>query len=278
MVSAQEQQPSFTVQPNPEYLGFEKVEVTEVDDSKPWKPALKVRVTKEDGSVVEDLDASTPFFTFKDAEGDEMTVSAEAAGHIDSLHIRGEDPGSKFDYGSLDALFSDAAAKIPKEAAKEGGPYAFSVDMGKSMGKEGIASMKELLESGVIEQSDIDAARAEKDTVFDLNREGDATAKDAFIAKFRAEHPDSKVQFQLVRGTVLVPTVETPKRDTTELFMVFGPGADTRKTLYTAAPGRNMPRHPNPAQHTDAEGKLNEATFNESAEAWFNTVMLTGGE
>lgn len=255
----------------PEYLGFNKVEVTAVDDTKPWKPAMKVKVEKADGEVVE-IDATTPFFIFKNQEGKELTVSAATAGHVDSLHIKGTDAGSLFDEPSIQALMQDAAKKIPAEVASAPGVSAFDVEMGKSMGKEGIASLQELKESGVLSSEDVNSITALKGTVIDLNRSGSKEQKEAFVA----QHSGGKVKFQLIRGDVLVPVVDTPKRPTTKLFMVFGPTAEpNRKTMYTAAPGRNMPRHPNPGQHTK-DGVVDEATFKESANAWFDTVMLVG--
>lgn len=267
----------FELDANKEFLGFQKVEVTKVDETKPWKPALEVKVTKADGSLAEGLDANTPFFTFKSLEGGtDLTVSAAAAGHIDSLHIKGEEAGSRFEYPSLEGLFADVQKKLPEKVAKEPGVTAFDMEMGKSMGKEGIASMDELKADGRIADGDISAAQGEREKVAALNMKGSKEEKDAFIAAFKQAHPDGKVQFQLVRGDVLVPVVDAPKRDTSKLFMVFGPDAKGGKTMYTAAPGRYMPRHPNPGQHKDAAGVLNEATFKESADAWFDTVMLTG--
>lgn len=267
----------YTLESAKEYLGFRKVEVTKVDETKPWKPALEVKVVKGDGTTVEGLDANMPFFTFKSKEGGkDLTVSAAAAGHIDGLHIKGEEAGSRFDYASLEGLFKDVQAKLPEKVAKEDGVTAFDMEMGKGMGKEGIATMEELKADGRLVDADIDAAKAEKDGVAALNLKGTKAEKEAFIAGFKGANPDCKVQFQLVRGDVLVPVVDAPKRDTTKLFMVFGPDAKGGKTMYTAAPGRYMPRHPNPGQHKDAAGVLNEATFKESADAWFDTVMLTG--
>lgn len=271
-----EAEPNFQLESNPEFLDFQKVEVTSVDESKPWKPAKEVRVTKKDGSAAENLDASTPFFTFKDKTGNEMTVSAEAAGHIDNLHIKGQEAGSKFDYDSLEGLFKDVAEKLPEKVTSEPGVSAFAIDMGKKMGAEGVATMEELARDGFLEDSDIETARAKKDEVIALNAEGTPEAKKEFIDKFKAENPDCKVQFQLVRGNVLVPVVDAPKRPTTELFQVWGPGANGKKTVYTMAPGRFMPKHPNPEQHKDKSGKVNQETFKESADAWFDTVMLTG--
>ena len=138
------------------------------------------------------------------------------------------------------------------------------------------ASMEELKTEGILDDSDLTSVEAVRTEVQKLNESGDEDAKKAFVEKFKSENIDSKIQFQLVRGTVLVPTVDTPKRDTTKLFMVFGPGADGKKTAYTMAPGRHMPRHPNPDQHKSQEGVLDEKTFKESADAWFDTVMLTG--
>lgn len=274
--SRESEEQKYALDSNQEFLGFQNVEVTKTDETKPWKPALEVKVTKADGSAAENLDANTPFFTFRDSKGNEMTVTAAAAGHIDQLHIKGEDAGSKFDYPSLDALFKDIAQKLPQEVASAPGVSDFAVDMGRHMGKEGIASMAELKAEGILNESDLSTVESVRAEVQELNKSGDEAAKKAFVEKFKADNPDSKVQFQLVRGTVLVPTVDTAKRDTTKLFMVFGPGADGKKTAYTMAPGRHMPRHPNPDQHKSQEGVINEETFKESADAWFDTVMLTG--
>lgn len=274
--SPESKKQKYALDSNQEFLGFENVEVTKTDETKPWKPALEVKVTKADGSVAENLDANTPFFTFRDSEGNEMTVTAAVAGHIDELHIKGEDAGSKFEYPSLEALFEDVAKKLPQEVASVPGVSDFAVDMERHMGKEGIASMEELKTEGILGDSDLSTAEYVRVEVEELNKSGDENAKKAFVEKFKADNPDCKVQFQLVRGTVLVPTVDSPKRDTSKLFMVFGPGADGKKTAYTMAPGRHMPRHPNPDQHKNQEGVLNEETFKESADAWFDTVMLNG--
>ncbi len=267
-----EQKHPYELTVAPEYRNFQKVEVTEVDESKPWKPAKKIKVTKENGEEVE-IGASTPFFVFKNKDGKELTVSGEAAGHIDGLHIRGTDAGSVFDEPSLEALMKDASEKMPPSVASEPGVSAFDVEMGKSMGKEGIASMTELIRDGVLTSEDVAQATALKNEVMELNKAGTKEAKEAFVSS----HADGQIRFQLIRGDVLVPVVNTPKRPTTKLFMVFGPAeGDDRKTMYTAAPGRNMPRHPNPGQHTSKEGVLDETTFKESSDAWFNTVMLVG--
>lgn len=274
---------NYKVETNQDFLNFQNVDVTKIDDSKPWKPALEVKVTQADGTVVEGLDAKTPFFTFADQFGKKMTVSAEAAGHVDALHIKGinpdtkePDPGSKFDCSSLQELFDDASAKMPEGIASAPGVSAFDVEMGKSMGKEGISSMQELLASGILENMDIQTAMKVKEQIKKLNKDGSKEDKQKFIDDFKSQNTDCKVQFKMVRGDVLVPVVDAPKNPTTKLFMVFGPGDNGDKTLYTAAPGRNMPKHPNPNQHMDKAGVMNEETFDESAEAWFNTVMLTG--
>lgn len=270
--SGKEQRDPYELTSSPEYLNFQSMEVTEVDETKPWKPAKKVNVTKKTGEAVE-IAANTPFFVFKNKDGKELTVSAEASGHIDVLHIKGTEAGSLFDEPSLEALMKDAAQRIPESVASEPGHSAFEMEMGKSMGKEGLASMEELVRDGVLTQEDVQKAMALKDEISKLNREGTKQDKESFIQT----HGDGKVRFQLIRGDVLVPVVDAAKRPTTKLFMVFGPAeGDDRKTLYTAAPGRNMPRHPNPNQHKDKEGNLNEQTFNESADAWFKTVMLVG--
>ncbi len=261
---------------NPQLAAFSSAEVTKFDETKPWKPPLEVTVSMPDGSKIDGVDAAEPVFAFKAPTGDALSVSIADAAHIKSLHIDGTEAGSKFDYDTLDALFTDIAPKIPPDvAATQSEVSAFAIDTGKKMGKEGVASMSELVADGALSESDVQAASQLQEGVSILNLEGDADTKAAFVESYKQDHPDAKIKFALVRGSVIVPTVDTPKRDTTELFMVFGPGPKG-KTLYTAAPGRFMPKHPDPSQHMDETGKVNIDTFRESADAWFETVMLTG--
>ena len=99
---------------------------------------------------------------------------------------------------------------------------------------------------------------------------------DEFVDSYATEHPDAKIQFQKVRGGAVVPIVKAPKQDTTELFLAFGPDGKGGKTLFTAAPGRNMPKHPVASQHKNQDGSINQESFRQSADAWFDTVMLVG--
>ncbi|OGI64643.1 hypothetical protein A3H53_02295 [Candidatus Nomurabacteria bacterium RIFCSPLOWO2_02_FULL_40_10] len=267
-----EENPPYQLISVSEYLGFKNVEVTEVDETKPWKPAKKVKVIKKDGEVVE-IDATTPFFILRNKYGKELTVSAATAGHIDSLHIKGTDAGSVFNEPSLEALMQDVAQKINANIATEPGVSAFDIEMGKNMGKEGIASLTELQQSLVLTREDVQKALALKEEVARLNFVGTKKEKETFVKN----HSDGKIQFQLIRGDVLISVVDSPKRPTTKLFIVFGPAeGDNRKTMYTVAPGRNMPKHPNPKQHMNNDGLVDEKTFKESTDAWFNTVMLIG--
>lgn len=268
--------PKYTLDVNQEFLGFSNSEVTEIDDSKPWKPAKTLKVTKVDGTVKENVPAKTSFFTFRDSSGQELIVTAAVAGHIDQLHIKGTDAGSKFDYDSLNDLFVDVAKKLPEGLATAPGVSDFAIEMGKNMGKEGVASLQELKEEGIVSDGDLSIVENFREKVKELNKDSDLESKRAFVQSFSAQYPDCKVQFQIVRDTVIVPIVKSPKRPTTKLFMVFGPGEDNKKIAYTMAPGRHMPRHPNPNQHKNKEGIIDEKTFDESSQAWFDTVMLVG--
>ena len=58
--------------------------------------------------------------------------------------------------------------------------------------------------------------------------------------------------------------------------MVFVPTEENKKNLYTMAPGRKMPMHPNPKEHIGIDGEVNEQSFRQSSQAWVNTVMLIG--
>ncbi len=244
--------------------------VLTTDDSKPWKPALTVEVRTPRGLQV--VDASTPYLTL--GKGDTaLVVSIAAAGHIHHLHIDTKEPASRFAFDSVSSLFTAITNLIPKDRLLQEGVQAFAINLGRSMGAEGIASMSELVADGVLPQADVDVARLVRDEVMHLNATGSLDEKRAMAARYRTEHPDSKIQFILVRGSVLVPTVAAPKRETTELFLAMGPAeSGAGKTLYTAAPGRFMPRHPDPAQFAD-EGVSGPA-FREAAAAWFDTVML----
>ncbi|MCC7357129.1 hypothetical protein IT408_01345 [Candidatus Uhrbacteria bacterium] len=270
------EKPKFTLDIDPIYEGFQAVEVTKIDDSKPWKPALEVKVTKSDGTAAEGVDAEHAIYTFKDAKDNTLSVSIATAGHIDDLHIHAKEPGSQFEQTSLTELMQDISKHLPEDVMERKGISTFDMQMGKHMGMEGIASMDELMEEGTLTSHDIATVRMEQNRVYELNKSGSMEDKNAYIESFRASHPESKIQFQLVRDTVVVPVVDSPKRPTTKLFMMMGPDANDKPSMYTIAPGRDMPRHPNPDQHTDRDGKFDEATFKQSAEAWFDTVMLTG--
>lgn len=260
------EQDGFELQINSDLQGFQSVQVT--------KTTKVVEVTKADGSVYE-VDANTPYAVFKDDNGYELTVSVKAVGHIDKLHIKGAEPGSKFDIGSIDELMRIVGENLPNDIARTEGVSAFSVETGRPMGEEGVASLDELLEKGLIAHEDIEGLVASRDQISQLNLEGSAEDKDTFVTQFNETYADSKIKLQLVRGGVIVPTANVPKQPTTKLFMVFGP-SETGKTMYTMAPGRFMPKMPNVAEHTAPDGVVNYATFKESSDAWLNTVMLTG--
>lgn len=272
------EQPGYNLEiPDQHLADFSEVTVTKVNEELPWKPPLEVSVQYADGTIIENVDATTPVFAFKSREGGELSVSIAAAGHIDSLHIKGAEAGSRFGYDNLGDMLADIAPKISPEVAQDPDvTSAFSIETGKPMGKEGIATMEELLADGVLTELDIAGAKTLQSGIAELNLHGSDDDKAQFIDNYAEEHADARIKFQIIRGGVIVPVVESGKRETTQLFMVFGPDGKGGKTLYTAAPGRFMPKHPNPKQHMDASGVINRETFEESATAWFDTVMLTG--
>lgn len=268
-------QSNYTLDINSDYENFQSIVVSEIDETKPWKPATKVTITTKDGSVIEWVDANTPLYTFNDIDWNQVHVTAATAGHIYDLHIKWTDLGSKFNYDNLTDLFSDVVKKLPLDIAREKWVSAFSIDMWRGMWKEGIANIDELKAAWIIGNSDILAISFAKEDVFSLNKQWTKEEKQDFINRFSQENPHSKIQFQLVRDSVIVPIVYTRHIDTTKLFMVFGPWTNKDKIMYTAAPGRHMPRHPDVNQHKDSETwEINDATFKESSDAWFTTVML----
>lgn len=252
---------------------YQGMKVTETVEKPHGTVSSKIEVTKADGSTVE-VSADDPMYKFVTADGKEITVSVGTVQHIDGLHFKAEDLGSVFDYSSMDELMEDLANKIPGDVTSRPKVVRVSVEMGKHMGNEGLASLQELVESGVVSEQDVALAEEVRQQVYELNKSGDAAAKAQFIKTFKADHPESKIQFQTVRSGVIVPVVDTPNRPTTKLFMMFGP-ADSGKALWTAAPGRDMPLHPDPKQH-QLSGSFDEQTFSDSAKAWFDTAMLSG--
>ncbi len=266
--------PTFELQINPDLQGFQDIQVTAVDESLPYKPATRVEVTLANGDKTE-IDADTSYAILRDAQGGELSVSAAAAGHVHELHIAGAEPSSQFEVASMDELLGIVAEHLPEDVTQTDGVSALSVETGRSMGNEGVAGLEELLEKGLISAEDIDSLAASKGNISKLNLEGSPKDKVAFVDAYNTQNVSSKIKLQLVRGTVIVPTADAPKQPTTELFMVFGPGKNG-KTMYTMAPGRYMPQMPNAAEHTSAEGVVNHGSFQESSDAWLNTVMLTG--
>lgn len=266
---------SYSLESDPKYLNFKKVEVTKRDETKPWKPPVEVKVTLANGNE-ETIDAGSPFFTFLDKDLNKLTVGAADAGHIDELHIKGTDLGSKFSQATLEELMNDIAEKLPPTIAQQEGISAFALDMGKKMGKEGLSTLEELTKAGILNETDVQTAEAMRPDVYKLNKSGTAEEKDAFVKKFASDHPENKVQFKLIRGAVLVPVVKAEKQDTTKLYLCFGPKADKTKPMWTAAPGRYMPRHPNPVQFKPEEGGTEGDLYKESEKAWFDTAMLEG--
>ena len=265
--------PYYVLHINPELQGFTSISIVSVDETSPYKPPKTVEVTSNSGTF--EIDADTVYAVFRDGNGGELTVSATAVEHIDRLHIKANEPGSQFDVESIDELLRIVSEHLPAGIARVVGVSAFAVETGRAMGSEGVAGLGELLEKGLVSTTDIDMLAASKDIIIKLNLEGSPDEKISFVKQFNETHDDSIIKLQLVRGNVIVPTVDVPKQHTTKLFMVFGPG-NNGKTMYTIAPGRYMPKMPNVSEHTSPEGIINISTFNESSEAWLNAVMLTG--
>lgn len=255
---------------DPKFAGFQGVKILTRDLTKTWKPPLTVLVTLSDDTNVE-IAAKTPFFTFQ-TSGGIATVSAVAAGHIHEAHFSG-DEGSRSCYLDPASLFGALARYLPDDLGARNERAEFEFDTGEPTGVEGVACISELLEDNILLQSDMIPLLAVRDNVRRLNATGTLAEKKAFIADFDAAAPGCLIRFRLVRETVLVPVLMSGKRETTKLFVVFGPGDDCL-TLYTAMPGRKMPRHPNPAQFRPEEGGVEGAAFREASDAWLNTVML----
>lgn len=175
----------------------------------------------------------------------------------------------------MQELLIDLSRKIPSAELQKTGTHAFSVNMDKLMGKEGLSSLVELTSKGVINTEQIRYLEQFKDQVFEINLNGTEQEKKDFINQFNSTNLNFPIFFQLIRGRVIVPCIRLEKQNTTSLFVAMGPLNDQRsRELYTLAPGRYMPRHPDASQHIDARGNLNLESFLESSNAWFYTIML----
>jgi len=271
---------SYRLEVNQEYLDFQNMEVVERDESKSWKPPVKVKVVKSNGSE-EVIAADTPFFMLEDSSGNRLSIVAAVANHIESLHIKGEDTGSRFDHKSLYELFADLELRLPEGIAIKAGVSDLSLEMNKAMGSEGLASIAELLNDGVIETTDVEIVKSLKDQVFCLNKKGTSEERKAFVEKFQQKHIEAKVQLRVFRdGEVILPVVSSVKRPTTRLFMVWRPVDEKDrdrlgdKTLRTACPGRWMPKHPIPSHFEEDGYGADSKEYREAQEAWFQTVVL----
>lgn len=267
--------PSFELKINADLQGFEAVEVTSVDESLPYKPPLEVAVTLADGTVAE-VAASTPYAVFVDKDGGRLEVSIASAGHVKELHVDGKDAGSVFDVSTIDELLVIVQEHLPEGIAESDGVSAFSVETSRPMGEEGVGGLDVLLSAGLVSSEEVEEIAANTEVIIKLNLEGSDEDKNRFVAEYNAQHEGSKIKLQQVRSGVIVLAADVPKQPTTELFMVFGPtGEENTKTMYTMAPGRFMPKMPNPSEHT-VDGAVDENTFKESTDAWLSTAMLVG--
>jgi hypothetical protein len=100
-------------------------------------PARSANVIYPDGRRGQDgirhgkIDANADYARFSNADGDVVAMSIATAGHIDGIHIRGTDAGSKFEAASREELSRDVAERLPSEASRDAGVTAFSMEMGK---------------------------------------------------------------------------------------------------------------------------------------------------
>lgn len=267
---------NLSLDTNTEYADFKEIVVTKVDETKPWKPALEVEVTKSDGSK-EVIPANTPVFKIKDKDGNEIIMNIESANHVTDRHIHKNDIGSKFYYPNVKDLMEDIYSNIPVEIASNSEKSEVSIDMGKIIGTETVSSKEELKEKGIITDEDINTVEAYRTEVADLNRGGENTrdAKELFVNVFNRDHPDCKIQFSVLNNGVLLPVVKSTPQETSEIFMVIGNNDEKGRSFRTLTPGRYMPKFPDPKSHyTNENNMFDEEGYKKSEEAWFDTVML----
>lgn len=259
---------------NHEFLDFKNIEATKIDQTKPWQPALELKLLKADGTTVNNLEANIPFFTLRNNNGNEIIINGATIYHINYLHFKQNEAGSTFNYPRIINLFEDLAKKLAVEIADNLKANSLSIEMDKIIGKEAVASINELINEKVLTVSDKNIVDYYRDEVRKLNKEATKDEKNDFIAKFKSANSSCKIQFGLIRDSVLIPMVKASKRDTNKLFIALGPNINGKKLVYTMAPGRSMPIYPDANKHQDEHGLFNKQTFNESAKAWFDNVMI----
>ncbi len=256
-----------------EYLWFVNMEVIEIDETKPRKPATKVKITKKDWTS-EIIDANKPLFYFYTKSWKKINITPTTAKHIEDLHIKWTDAWSLFDYNTLKELFSDIVNKLPSNLANlEEWRFSFSIDMWKGMWKEGISTMDELKAKWILSDFDVSTAFKYKDEVYNLNKNWTEEQKNKFIEDYNKDNKDCKVKFKLVRWDVLIPFVNTEKIYTEELFVGWWVWDNWELYIFTMAPWRDMPMHPKWSNFYN-DWVFDEDLYKKSADAWFNTVML----
>ena len=264
---------------DPIFEGMVSARVTEIDKTKPFYFPVTVEVAFADGRT-QSVPAATPVYTLTYAGvNTRLTISAASVAHILDTHFNPGKPASQFSYANIGELVADIAGRIDGARVNPTGRNEFRFSMGRNMGTDGVGSLNDLLASGAISTSDNEALGSYSDRLMAANLAGDAQALQALVASFKEEFSTSNIQLEYIaRANCVVPRINMPPQPTQELMVVFGRSEDAQvATLYTASPGRSMPRFPSRQQHAiPGTSDINTTTFKESFDAWFRHSFLRG--
>ena len=206
------------------------------------------RATRPDGSEL-DLASDDIVVSLRDFSGMTVEVTARSFEHIFSRHVRAQEAGGVFIADSLEEIFRLVARYVPEHLDFENKQsIALEIETEAVVGTEGVISVQELLNQGVVSDEDVTVLNLSQEEVFLLNRSGDLDQKKNFVRKFNQEFESRNVRLGL-RAEAIVPFYKTPRPQTKKIFMALGKDQDESGNehirMYTIAPGRAMEKLPN---------------------------------
>jgi hypothetical protein len=211
---------------------------------KEWM-ATHFKIEHPDGTF-EEVGSEDTILKIKNIDGVEIEVPAFAAEHIMSLHLKGEEVGSKIEGESLASSFEVVAKHLPRELPFKGESAAFEMDVEQNTGTEGVTSQKEMLEKSIVTKENVDTLDTVKEDVFKLNINGTEEEKKKFVEEF-----NSKMSGNLklgIRGGSITPFFSTERQPTSKMFLVVGKEVDSDNSehnrVWTMSPGRYMDKLP----------------------------------
>jgi hypothetical protein len=207
--------------------------------------ATHFKIERPDGTSQE-VEAAKTILKLKNEDGMEIEVPASVVHHIMSLHLKGEEAGSRIKGESLELSIRVVADHLPRKLEFKGGEAAFEVELRQIFGTEGVSSLTEMVEKGVATKEDLEALATARDEVFRLNVEGTDDEKRDFVGEFN-ERASGNVTLD-IRSGAITPFFRVEKQPTSKMFLAISKEKDADGSehyrMRTMAPGRSMGKLP----------------------------------